>query len=63
MTYLYNTTHDIHYKNIAISIADYSLNKLYYNGFFRGHPQKNSCASVDGIGFLFRSYAQLESVL
>ena len=42
----------------AIALADEAIEKLYVNGWFKGHPSKPYYEATDGVGFLL--YALLE---
>ncbi|MCC6699083.1 MAG: hypothetical protein IT365_25895 [Candidatus Hydrogenedentes bacterium] len=42
----------------ATALADEAIEKLYANGWFKGHPAKPYCESTDGVGLLL--YALLE---
>lgn len=61
--HLYIATGKIKYKQHAVKMADEAIDKLYYNGFFRGHPSKNYSEAIDGIGFLLYALLQLDHVI
>ncbi len=51
------TNHDADLKT-AVALADEALEKLYTDGWFRGHPAKPYYESTDGVAYLL--YALLE---
>ena len=55
---LHRATGDDADLNTAIDLADEAMDKLYINGWFRGHPAKPYYESTDGVAYLL--YALLE---
>jgi hypothetical protein len=51
------------YLEEAISIADIAIDRLYYNGLFRGHPAKPYYEAMDGVGYLMYALLELDLVL
>ena len=61
--HLYVNTNDNLFKQNAIYLADEAIDKLFYEGFFRGHPSKNYYEAVDGVGFLLYALLQLDTLI
>lgn len=55
---LHRATHDPADLETAIALADEAMDKLYTDGWFRGHPAKPYYESTDGVAYLL--YALLE---
>lgn len=51
------------YLDEAVEMADLAINKLYYNGLFRGHPAKPYYEAMDGVGYLLYALLELDLVL
>jgi hypothetical protein len=51
------------YLEFAQKFADEAVTKLYVNGMFKGHPAKPYYESIDGVGCLLYSLAELDQVL
>ena len=51
------------YLELAQKFADEAIAKLYVNGLFKGHPAKPYYESIDGVGCLLYSLAELDQVL
>lgn len=44
-------------------MADEAIEKLYFNGLFKGHPAKPYYEAMDGVGYLLYSLITLDQVL
>ena len=55
-------TGETKYADLARSVADDAVSKLYYKGLFRGHPCKQYYESVDGVGYLLQALLQLQDL-
>lgn len=56
--HLHYATRDQADLDTALALADEAVDKLYTNGWFKGHPAKPYYENTDGVGFLM--YALLE---
>jgi uncharacterized protein YyaL (SSP411 family) len=56
--HLHYATKDQADLDSAVALADEAVDKLYTNGWFKGHPAKPYYENTDGVGFLM--YALLE---
>jgi hypothetical protein len=56
-------TRENKYLEEAISMADTAIDRLYYNGLFRGHPAKPYYEAMDGVGYLMYALLELDLVL
>jgi uncharacterized protein YyaL (SSP411 family) len=63
MLHLYVLTGDTQYLYEARSMADTAIEKLCYNGLFRGHPAKRYYEAVDGVGNLLYALLTLDQIL
>jgi hypothetical protein len=61
--HLYIITGDPRYMNDARKMTDTAIEKLFYNGLFRGHPAKPYYEAIDGVGYLLYALLQLDIVL
>ena len=57
--HLYRTTNDKHYLNLVDLLAKETLEKLYVNGLFKGHPAKPYYQANDGVGYLLWALMEL----
>src|SRR5690606_5828265 len=55
---LHRATGDERELETAVQLADEAMDKLYENGWFKGHPAKPYYESTDGVAYLL--YALLE---
>jgi hypothetical protein len=55
---LHSATKNADYLDAALGLADEAIDKLYVNGWFKGHPAKPYYESTDGVAYLL--YALLE---
>jgi hypothetical protein len=58
--HLYRATNDQHYLDLAQTLARESVEKLYENGMFRGHPAKPYYDILDGVGLLLWAMLDLD---
>jgi len=58
--HLYRATQEQHYLNLAETLARESVEKLYENGLFRGHPAKPYYDALDGVGLLLWALLDLD---
>lgn len=56
--HLHYATKDAECLSTAIALADEAMDKLYVNGWFKGHPAKPYYETTDGVAYLL--YALLE---
>jgi uncharacterized protein YyaL (SSP411 family) len=61
--HLYIQSKEDKYLNEAKKYADIAIDKLYFNGLFKGHPAKHYYEAIDGVGYLLFSLLQLDQVL
>lgn len=61
--HLHILTGDRQYLDDARKLADVAIDKLYYNGLFRGHPSKPYYEAMDGVGYLLYALLELDQVL
>jgi len=59
-THLYRVTNDKHYLEVAESLAEEAVEKLYVNGLFKGHPAKPYYQANDGVGYLLWALMELD---
>jgi hypothetical protein len=60
---LYTLTNQQKYLQLAQKFADEAVEKLYVNGFFKGHPAKPYYEAVDGVGNLLYALVELDGAL
>lgn len=58
--HLNRATDDPHYLEVANSVADEAIAKLFRNGLFVGHPAKPYYECTDGVGILLLSLLELD---
>jgi hypothetical protein len=58
--HLHRASDDPHYLELANSIADEAIAKLFRNGVFVGHPAKPYYECTDGVGILMLSLLELD---
>ena len=56
---LYRVTGNQEDFDTAMSIADEAVEKLYSNGWFKGHPAKPYYMSTDGVAYLLYAMTEL----
>ncbi|MBI4580933.1 MAG: hypothetical protein HY718_14595 [Planctomycetes bacterium] len=56
---LYDVTKDAADLQTAIALADEAVDKLYENGWFKGHPAKPYYEGTDGVGHLLYALTEL----
>jgi len=59
--HLYRATDETHYLDLASTLAEDAVRKLYHNGLFRGHPAKPYYETTNGVGLLLYALLELES--
>ena len=59
--HLYRATDNDHYLKLARTLADESIDKLYHNGLFVGHPAKPYYETTNGVGLLLLALLELDS--
>jgi uncharacterized protein YyaL (SSP411 family) len=59
-THLYEATHDTSYLELAQTVGQDAVNKLYVNGIFRGHVAKPYYESTNGVGVLLDAMLELD---
>ncbi|MBN2375014.1 MAG: hypothetical protein JXD22_01335 [Sedimentisphaerales bacterium] len=59
---LYHASGQKKYISLAESIARETIDKLYVNGIFRGHPAKPYYQTNDGVGFLLHAFMELDAL-
>jgi len=57
--HLHRATGDERELNTAVALADEAIEKLYQNGWFRGHPAKPYYESTDGVAYLLYALVEL----
>lgn len=60
-TTLYETTGEDHYLFSARSAAQEAVSTLWFEGLFRGHPNKPLYEAVDGVGILLEALIDLDA--
>lgn len=60
---MHRATGETKYLDLAREAARESVAKLYYQGFFRGHPCKPYYEAMDGVGYLLAALVELDQVL
>jgi len=60
LTRLHCCTGEHRYAKGAFALADDAIDKLVYNGIFRGHPAKPYYEATDGVGFLLEALLLLD---
>jgi uncharacterized protein YyaL (SSP411 family) len=58
--HLYRATNNEHYLELARTLADEAIDKLYHNGIFRGHPAKPYYEATNGVGLLLVALLELD---
>lgn len=56
---MYLATNNQQHLNTARNIADSAISSLWYDGLFRGHPNKQYFEAIDGVGVLLNSLISL----
>jgi len=59
--HLHRTTDEIHYLDLANTLAEDAVRKLYHNGLFRGHPAKPYYETTNGVGLLLYALLELDN--
>jgi len=59
-TTMYEATDELHYLETARDVANEAISSLWYDGLFRGHPNKPYYEAVDGVGVLIESLIDLD---
>ncbi|MGI9428584.1 MAG: hypothetical protein ACR2NM_08000 [Bythopirellula sp.] len=60
LVHLYRATDDPNYLQLAETLAQESVDKLFENGLFKGHPSKPTYQSNDGVGLLLYALLDLD---
>ncbi len=59
--HLHRATGDSEDLETAVALADEAVDKLYENGWFKGHPAKPYYESTDGVAYLLYALVELAS--
>jgi hypothetical protein len=59
--HLYHATGQAHYLQTAEQVAHDSIDNLYVNGLFRGHPAKPYYEATQGVGILLHASMELDA--
>lgn len=58
--HLFRASNDKHYLDLAELLAKDTVEKLYVNGLFRGHPAKPYYQANNGVGYLLLTLLELD---
>ena len=59
--HLHRATDEMHYLDLANTLAEDAVRKLYHNGLLRGHPAKPYYETTNGVGLLLYALLELDS--
>jgi len=59
--HLYRSSKNEHHLQLAQSLADEAISKLYHNGVFLGHPAKPYYEATNGVGLLLVALLDVDS--